>query len=212
MCCCEVPGVVGAGAPAITSVFAYVTPAWRQLRFWGSAGCPPSLCEHSLPYKSSPYKLLPPQNTTLVSLACTILYRLDTQHNHTSLYYFPRLYWPQFASLQLFLPSFLRISSVIAFQFLFITSRCTAITRILTTIQTSLNPLNSTDPKTFSKCLQLPLSPNRAFSRRIAVFCDRVTARAARCCCTHVTHVLPPPASVGTGGSILIHFVFAPFK
>lgn len=113
---------------------AYLTGAWRRLRFWGERPSPVLIqWQRSLPYKSSPYKLLPPQNTTLVSLACTISYQLDLQHNHTPLYYFLRLYWPQFASLQLLLPSFLRRSTVLAFQFLFITSRCAATARLLTT-------------------------------------------------------------------------------
>lgn len=159
-------------------------PAWQALRVLGgeSAARPHTACALS-PYKSSPYKLLPPQNTTLVSLACAIHVNLISQPNPTPLYYFTRAFWPQFASLQGFLPSFLRLSSVIAFQFLFITSRCTATARILTTTQTSINPSNSADSKVFCKYLQLPSWQKRAFSRRIAVFCDRVTAGAARCCC-----------------------------
>jgi hypothetical protein len=113
-----------------------------------------------------------------VSLACTISLQLEHQHNHAPLYYFTRVYWPQFASLQLVLPSFRRNSSVVAFHFCSSSSRCTATARMLTTIQTSVTPLNSTDLKTSSKPSQLPSSQNRAFLRRIAVFCDRVTLHA----------------------------------
>lgn len=164
----------------------------------GGSATAPSYCGSSPSHTNpSPYKLLQPQNTTLVSLACTITYQLDTQHNHTSLYYFLCLFWPQFASLQLLLPSFLRNLGVVALQFLFITSRCTATAHLLTTIQASVHPLNSTCFKSFSKYLKLLLSRNRAFSRRLAAFHDRVAARAARSqdaaatatmCCHHSQH------------------------
>jgi hypothetical protein len=156
---------------------------------------------------------LPAPHTNLLSTAehdfgesrLHYTYQLAFQQNTTPLHYFMRLFWPQFASLDRFLPSFLRLSALIAFHFLFITSRCTVTARILTTIQTLVNPLNPVDSKISRKYSQLPLSQNRAFSRRIAVFCDRVTARAARCCCTHVTYVLPRTANFDCGASIVLH-------
>src|SRR5690242_1011369 len=45
--CCKAlasGGACGAGAPAITSEAAYIMPLAAP-GFWGSAGCPPSLCE-----------------------------------------------------------------------------------------------------------------------------------------------------------------------
>lgn len=133
-----------------------------------------------------------------MSLACTISLPLEPQHNHAPLYYFTRVYWPQFASLQLVLPSFQRNSSVVAFHSCSSSSSCTATARMLTTIQTSVTPLNSTDPTPSSMTIQLHFPQIRASLRSIAVFCDRVTLHAPKDAAARMPLMYShqPPASV----------------
>ena len=150
-------GACCAGALTITSVFVHVTFLAAAVVL-GERWVPALILCAAL----SPIQILSIQTASTAERdfgesRLHYTYQLDFQHNPTSLHYFTRVYWPQFTSLDRFLPSFLRLSSFIAFQFLFITSRSTATTHILTTIQTSVNPLNSVYPKVSCRYLQLPL-------------------------------------------------------
>jgi hypothetical protein len=63
-------------------------------------------------------------------------------------------------------------------------SPATTTTRILTAKQTSISNFDFLGSSYFCKYLHLPLSQNRAQSRRVVVVCDRVTSRAKQCCTT----------------------------
>lgn len=127
-------GACCAGAPAITSEFAYLMALGGRCGFGGLRGRRPHTvsCAFSLQILSIQTASTAEHDFGESRLHYTHI--LDCQHNHTPLHYFARLYWPRFASLEGFLPSFLHLSSRIAFQFLFITSRCKATAPILTNI------------------------------------------------------------------------------